>query len=286
MTECVVITGLSGAGRTTAADVFEDRGWFVIENLPVALMPKVTDLEVESSARLQRVVFVMGSTPSPDELVAMVEQLRGDGWRVRVLFLDARSDVLIRRYESSRRRHPSGADELLGAAIEQERRRFDVLRAAADVVIDTSELNVHQLRERVSALFTDSDDDPAAMTVSVMSFGFKHGLPADVDMVLDCRFLPNPHWVDDLRPLSGLDGPVSDYVLGSALTDPFLAGLDDLYDVLLPAFEAEGRPYLTIAFGCTGGRHRSVAITEATARRLAERGITARVNHRDVDKKA
>jgi UPF0042 nucleotide-binding protein len=119
-----------------------------------------------------------------------------------------------------------------------------------------------------------------------MSFGFKHGLPADVDMVLDCRFLPNPHWVDDLRPLSGLDGPVSDYVLGSALTDPFLAGLDDLYDVLLPAFEAEGRPYLTIAFGCTGGRHRSVAITEATARRLAERGITARVNHRDVDKKA
>lgn len=283
MTDCVVITGLSGAGRTTAADVLEDHGWFVVDNLPVALMPKVGELDVQPASKIARVAFVMGSASDADDLVEMVDDLRASGWRVRVVFLDARSEVLIRRYESTRRRHPSGANELLGAAIEQERRRFDVLRAAADVVIDTSDLNVHQLRERVDDLFRDGDDTPG-MQVSVMSFGFKHGLPADVDMVLDCRFLPNPHWVEDLRPLTGRDEAVRDYVLGSPLTPTFLHELDRLYEVLLPAYRAEGKAYLTIAFGCTGGRHRSVAIAEETVRRLQELGFAPRVTHRDVAK--
>jgi len=283
VTECVVITGLSGAGRTTAADVLEDRGWFVIDNLPVALMPRVVELDVEPVAKRGRVAFVMGAAAAGPELTEMIEHLRTLGWRVRVLFLDARSEVLIRRYESSRRRHPSGADELLGAAIEAERERFDDLRAAADAVIDTSDLNVHQLRDRVSVLFPDETGE-AEMQLAVQSFGFKHGLPADVDMVLDCRFLPNPHWVEELRPLSGQDAPVRDYVLGTELAGPFVDEVDRLLEVVMPAFRAEGKAYLTVAFGCTGGRHRSVAIAEEVARRLAQAGHHPRVEHRDLAK--
>lgn len=285
MTDCVVITGLSGAGRTTAADVLEDRGWFVIDNLPVALMPRIVELDVEPASRLGRVAFVMGAVAANDELIGMIDHLRDIGWRVRVLFLDARSDVLIRRYEATRRRHPSGADELLGAAIEAERARFDGLRAIADAVIDTSDLNIHQLRERIGALVPDADGD-ADMAITVLSFGFKHGLPSDVDMVFDCRFLPNPHWDEKLRPMSGRDEPVRDHVLESELAGPFVEEIERLLGVVVPAFEDEGKPYLTLAFGCTGGRHRSVAIAEEIARRLAEDGRNPRVDHRDLDKHA
>lgn len=278
-----MIAGLSGAGRSTAADVLEDQGWFVIDNLPVSLMPKVSELALQPSSSIERVVFVAGWNSDPAELSRMLDELRATGSRVRTLFLDASSDALIRRYESTRRRHPASAGELLGEAIEQERRQLEPLRATADVVVDTSELNVHQLRERVSGLF---DDDPAtpSMQVRVLSFGFKHGLPVDVDMVLDCRFLPNPHWVEELRPLTGTDAPVRDYVLGQQLATEFLGGLDGLLDVLLPAYQAEGKAYLTLAFGCTGGRHRSVAIAEEISRRLHERGLQPRVTHRDVGK--
>jgi UPF0042 nucleotide-binding protein len=200
-----------------------------------------------------------------------------------MVFLDASTDVLIRRYESTRRRHPASAGDLLGAAIEQERLTLEPLRAAADVVVDTSELNVHQLRDRILELFGDDDRAPG-MQVTITSFGFKHGLPSDVDMVLDCRFLPNPHWVDELRPQTGTDEPVREYVLGSELAQAFLGRVDGLLDVLLPAFQAEGKAYLTVAFGCTGGRHRSVAISEEVARRLRERGLEPGVQHRDVAK--
>ncbi len=285
MSDFAVITGLSGAGRSTAADVLEDQGWFVIDNLPVELMPKVAELALVPGSDINRVAFVVGSNSDSDELEAMLDGLRSAGSRVRVLFLDARSDVLIRRFESTRRRHPASAGALLGAAIEQERLTLDRLRALADVVIDTSDLNVHQLRERVDELFAGPGDAPG-MQVTVLSFGFKHGLPADVDMVLDCRFLPNPHWVDDLRPQTGQDAPVRDYVLGSELAEGFLDHLGGLLELLLPAFRAEGKAYLTLAFGCTGGRHRSVAIAEEVARRLGERGLTPGVSHRDVGKGA
>lgn len=283
MTDFAVITGLSGAGRSTAADVLEDQGWFVIDNLPVELMPRVGELAHQPGSDISRVAFVVGSNSDADQLEAMLDGLRESESRVRVLFLDARTDVLVRRYESTRRRHPASAGELLGAAIEQERAKLDRLRATADVVVDTSELNVHQLRDRVAELFADDASTPG-MQVSVVSFGFKHGVPADVDMVFDCRFLPNPHWVDELRPQTGVDEPVRDHVLGSELATDFLAVVDDLFDVVLPAFAVEGKAYLSLAFGCTGGRHRSVAIAEEVARRLRARGLSPGVTHRDVTK--
>lgn len=283
MTDFAVITGLSGAGRSTAANVLEDQGWFVIDNLPVQLMPKVAELATQPGSDISQVAFVVGSNSDNAALSHLVDELRASGARVRVLFLDARSDVLIRRYESTRRRHPASAGELLGAAIEQERVLLDHLRDFADVVVDTSDLNVHQLRARVEDLFVDHGAGPG-MQVSVVSFGFKYGVPADVDMVLDCRFLPNPHWVDELRPQTGRDEPVRDYVLGSDLAQGFLDGLDGLLDVLLPAFRAEGKAYLTLAFGCTGGRHRAVAISEEVARRLRVRSLQPGVSHRDVTK--
>jgi UPF0042 nucleotide-binding protein len=283
MTEFVVLTGLSGAGRSTAADVFEDSGWFVIDNLPVSLMPKVLELAAQPSSDIHRVAFVAGWHSSAAELAPMLDGLRAAGSTVRIVFLDARTDVLIRRYESTRRRHPFSEGEQLGKAIEEERVQLEPLRASADVIIDTSDLNVHQLRDRVSELFDGSEGAPG-MQVSVLSFGFKHGLPVDVDIILDCRFLPNPHWVDDLRPLTGTDEPVREYVLGSELARGFLDRLDGLLDVLLPAYVAEGKAYLSVAFGCTGGRHRSVAIAEEVARRLRERGVDPRVSHRDVGK--
>lgn len=278
-----MITGLSGAGRSTAADVLEDQDWFVIDNMPLELMPKVAELALQPGSDISRVAFAVGSNSDSTLLAGMLDDLRAAGSRVRVLFLDARTDVLIRRYESTRRRHPAGSGDLLGAAIEQERAQLETMRALADVVIDTSDLNVHQLRDRVDELFGDPESAPG-MQVTVQSFGFKHGLPADVDMVLDCRFLPNPHWVEALRPQTGQDGPVRSYVVGSDLAASFLDGLDRLLDVLLPAFEAEGKAYLTVAFGCTGGRHRSVAIAEEVAARLRARGLAPGVSHRDVDK--
>jgi len=283
MTDFVVITGLSGAGRSTAADVLEDQGWFVIDNMPVALMPKVAELADAPGSPSDRVGFVAGWNTDPRELGPMLEALRRSGARVRMVFLDASTDVLIRRYESTRRRHPASSGDLLGAAIEQERQVLEPLRAEADVVVDTSDLNVHQLRDRMVELFDDEHRSPG-MQVTVTSFGFKHGLPSDVDMVLDCRFLPNPHWVDELRPQNGTDAPVRDYVLGSDLAEEFLNKVDDLLDVLLPAFQQEGKAYLTLAFGCTGGRHRSVAISEEVARRLRGRGLAPGVQHRDIAK--
>lgn len=283
MTDFAVISGLSGAGRTTAADVLEDRGWFVIDNMPVSLMPKVVELAASPGSDIPKVAFVVGSGSDFAELLGLLDRLRNDGCRVRMVFLDANSETLIRRFESTRRRHPASAGELLGAAIGQERHQLDVMRAAADVLVDTSDLNVHQLRERIAELFND-DDAETGMQIMVTSFGFKHGLPPDVDMVFDCRFLPNPHWVDELRPKTGLDPAVSEYVVETEAAQAFLAELDRLYDVLLPGFQSEGKSYLTIAFGCTGGRHRSVAMAEESARRLRERSLDPGITHRDVTK--
>jgi UPF0042 nucleotide-binding protein len=281
--EYVVISGLSGAGRSTAADVLEDHGWFVIDNLPVALMPDVAGLVPQTSAGGTKVALVVGASSDPDELNAMLRGLRASGARVRTLFLDARTDVLVRRFESTRRRHPVSAGALLEAAIERERERLESVRSEADAIIDTSDLNVHELWRRVAELFEDHTDRPG-MQVTTMSFGYKHGLPTDVDVVLDCRFLPNPHWVDELRPLEGRNPEVAAHVLGSDLAKEFLERVDSLLDLLLPAYEAEGKAYLTLAFGCTGGRHRSVAIAEEVAGRLRSAGTRVGVTHRDVDK--
>ncbi|HKE72854.1 MAG TPA: RNase adapter RapZ [Acidimicrobiales bacterium] len=285
MGEIVVITGLSGAGRSLAADDLEDLGWFVIDNLPPELVPKVVELAQTPGSRVAQVALVVGTGHYQDEILPTLAWLRSTGARVRVLFLEAATDALVRRYDSSRRRHPlsgGGDHEQLVSAIERERLLLEPVKAEADIVVDTSVLNVHELRRRMRSLFGDSGE--TTMQTTLLSFGYKNGLPLDADLVFDCRFLPNPHWVDELRPQTGLDAPVRDYVLGQPAAGEFLDNLETLLVQLLPAYVAEGKAYLTIALGCTGGRHRSVVIAEELARRLRARGQAAAVLHRDVDK--
>jgi len=282
MSEFVVIAGLSGAGRSEAADHLEDLGWFVIDNVPAALIPKLAELVADPGTTHERVALVVRTGDYEEEVRPAIESLRATGARMRILFLDADTDILVRRYEGSRRRHPiAGAS--LSESIEIERRMLEPLKAEADVVVDTSDLNVHQLRGWIVELFA-ADSPDAGLQVSVVSFGYKHGLPLDVDMVFDCRFLPNPHWIDELRPLTGRDEAVREYVLGQAEAQEFVASIDTLFDLLLPAFVREGKSYLRIAFGCTGGRHRSVVIAEELGRRLRTRGLDPAVLHRDVDR--
>jgi len=280
VTSVVVVTGLSGAGRSVAGDALEDLGWFVIDNLPADLVPKVGELAMSADARLDRVALVVGGSADP---VTQIEALRDQLDDVRVLFLETANRALVRRYEATRRRHPLGVDRSLVEAIELEREELRSARAAADLVIDTTELNPHQLRERINAEF-DARPQAESIRITLTSFGFKHGLPLDVDLVFDCRFLPNPHWVEDLRPLSGLDDPIQEYVLDRDLAQGFLGHLSAMLDELIPAYDDEGKPYLTIAFGCTGGRHRSVAVAEAVGRILGERGWQTRVSHRDINR--
>ena len=278
----MIIAGLSGAGRSSAADDLEDLGWFVIDNLPPTLIPKVAELATGPDATYDRVALAVGTTSELEQVLPSVAALRASQTRVRVLFLDAGTEVLIRRYEGTRRRHPTAADQRsLAEAIAFEREMLEPVKAEADVVVDTSDLNVHQLRDRIRDLF--GTDDPAhGMQTTVVSFGYKHGVPLDVDLVLDCRFLPNPHWDEELRPHTGLDAPVRHFVLRQPETTAFLDRLEHLLDLLLPAYEAEGKSYLTIAFGCTGGRHRSVAIAEEVATHLRRHGLAPTVTHRDL----
>ncbi|MHB1582924.1 MAG: RNase adapter RapZ [Acidimicrobiales bacterium] len=286
MSEFLVVTGMSGAGRSTAAATLEDLGWFVIDNLPPALITKVADLVGGRGSEIERVALVVGRGGGGGEQLenvpAALETVQRKRHTVRVLFLDAADDVLVRRFEGTRRRHPLAARGV-EESIAEERQLLDGLRSRADIVLDTGELNVNQLRQRVIELFAEHRGE-SHMQTSILSFGYKHGIPLDVDLLFDCRFLPNPYWVDELRPLSGLDGPVREYVLGLADTAEFLTKLEELLAMLVPAFAREGKSYLTIAMGCTGGRHRSVALAEALAARLAEHGVATTVFHRDVER--
>ena len=293
MSEFVVVTGLSGAGGSTAASVFEDLGWFVIDNLPPALIGKVADLVRKPATPAQvehtdRIALVVWASPFLEELLPALDALERKRARptVRVLFLEASDDVLIRRFEDKRRRHPVGAEGVgVGEAIERERRLLEPVKARADVVVDTSDLNVHQLRERIVELFDSVERQAHAMHTSVVSFGYKHGIPLDVDTVIDCRFLPNPHWVDALRPMTGLDQDVREYVLAQPETSLFLDRLGDLLDLLLPAYVREGKSYFTIAVGCTGGNHRSVVLAQEIAALMEARAFAPTVHHRDVHRR-
>ncbi len=281
----VVISGMSGAGRSHAANNLEDLGWFVMDNLPPSLIGKVADLAGAPAAGIDRLALVVGTGRYHEEIVTMIDGLRQGFESLRLLFLDAATDVLVRRYESTRRRHPfADADEsaTLAEAIEAERAALEVVRAGADVVIDTSDLNIHQLRDRMSELF--GAGEAQAMRVTVLSFGYTHGIPLDVDIVIDCRFLPNPHYSDELRPLSGLDAAVADFVMSQPVTGEFLERLESLLHLLVPQYVAEGKAYLTVAFGCTGGRHRSVAVTEHFAGVLRAMDHEPAVTHRDINK--
>jgi RNase adapter protein RapZ len=284
VSEFVVIAGLSGAGRSQAADILEDLGWFVIDNLPPTLIPKVAELAQAPSSNIARVALVVGTGRYHAEVLPALRTLRALTPRLRLLFLEASTDVLVRRYESTRRRHPLGSEDAqhsLAEAIEAERALLEPVKADADVVVDTSDLNVHELKTRVHELFAD-DLGESSMQTTIASFGYKHGLPLDTDLVIDCRFLPNPYWVEELRDRTGHDEPVRRYVLDRDITRSFLDEVGRLLDLLLPAYVAEGKSYLTIAFGCTGGRHRSVTIAEQVAASLRERGYDLKVKHRDV----
>ena len=284
MAEYLILVGMSGAGRSTAAATFEDRGWFVIDNLPPALIGKIAELTSQAGAEYERVCLVSGrgGYEGIAELAPEIRRLRSTGARVRVVFLDAPNEVLVRRYEGTRRRHPVEADSVL-SAIRQEREMLDSLHEEADVVVETGSLNVHELRDRLIEL-VDGVGTVAGMQTAVVSFGFKHGIPLDVDLVFDCRFLPNPHWVTRLRPLSGLDSQVRDYVLDNEEAKELLDRLDDLFALLLPAYVREGKSYLSIAIGCTGGRHRSVVLADEIAERIRRRGYAPIVHHRDIDR--
>jgi UPF0042 nucleotide-binding protein len=284
--DVTVITGMSGAGRSAAADVLEDLGFFVIDNLPPELIGSVAEIaRGKDEARRFAVVVDVRSGAFVEQLEAALEEMRAEGAETRVLFLDAADDVLVRRYEATRRKHPLAPEERVSEGIAGERRLLEELKGRADVVVDTSDLNVHELRDRLLALFGDPTSD-AHLQTSVVSFGYKHGLPLDVDLVFDCRFLPNPHWVDALSALPGTDPAVREYVLGQPETAAFLDELERLFALLLPAYVREGKSYLSIGVGCTGGRHRSVVIAAELAAILGRLGVPARVVHRDIEREA
>ena len=279
--DLAIITGMSGAGRSTTANVLEDLGWFVVDNLPPALLPTLAELGGRSRgdvARMAAVVDVRSRAFFAD-LTAALAQLAADGSTPRIIFLEASDDALVRRHEAVRRPHPLQGDGRLVDGIAREREMLRDLRAEADIVLDTSALNVHELGAKVLAAF---EQDEPGLHATVMSFGFKYGLPVDADLVVDCRFLPNPHWVPELRPLNGRDEPVRDYVLGQPGADDFLDTYERLLGIIAAGYLREGKRYATVAVGCTGGKHRSVAVTEELTRRLVASGIEASAVHRDL----
>lgn len=280
--DVTIVTGMSGAGRSEAANVLEDLGYFVIDNLPPMLIGKVAELArgTEKPARYALVVDVR-SGDFLDDLSSALDELHRSGARTRILFLDASDDVLVRRYEASRRRHPLSDSERVSEGIARERVLLEILKGEADLLVDTSNLNVHELRERLRELFAEPGSG-SEMQLNVVTFGYKHGLPLDVDLVFDCRFLPNPHWVERLRPLPGTDPAVGEFVLAQAGTREFLDELERLMELVLPGYQREGKAYLSVGVGCTGGRHRSVVVGEQLAERLRRRGHRVSVHHRDV----
>ena len=280
VTAVVLVTGMSGAGRSTAARALEDRGWFVVDNLLPVLIPRTVRALGEDGdvTRVAVVVDVRGGKFFDDTERALT-RLREEGIDVRILFLEASDGCLVRRFESNRRPHPLQQGQRLVDGLRRERLALAGLRADADVVIDTSQLNVHELRHRVEAAF---GGDAAPLRATVMSFGFKYGIPVDADVVLDGRFLPNPHWVDSMRQRTGLDPDVRDYVVDNPAAESFLAESTRLLDIMAEGYLREGKRYVTVAIGCTGGKHRSVALAEEVARRLGDEGIESMVFHRDL----
>ncbi|MBB5915863.1 UPF0042 nucleotide-binding protein [Nocardia transvalensis] len=287
--EVVIVTGLSGAGRGTAARVLEDLGWYVADNLPPELIGRMVELGASADPPIRKLALVMDvrSRFFTGDLSGVTEQLRGAGVRTRVLFLEASDDVLIRRFGFARRRHPlqgESADGTLTAGIAAERERLSPVKKVADLVIDTTELSVHQLHRRLEEAY--GSGAPATLQITIQSFGFKHGVPLDADMVFDVRFLPNPHWVPELREHTGQDAVVSEYVLSRPGAQDYLRTCSHLIDVTTNGYRQEGKRYMTVAVGCTGGKHRSVAIALALGELLRDRepdpGDAIRVVHRDL----
>lgn len=276
----LVITGMSGAGRRTAGHTLEDLGWFLVDNLPPSLLPELIDVCRDRGFERVAVVLDVRSRSEFDQLPEAFEAAGAAGVVPEVLFLEASDEVIVRRQESVRRPLPLQGSGPMMDGVNRERRMLADLRATADVVVDTTSMNVHQLATRVAKAFTDADEN--RLRVTVMSFGFKHGAPIDADLVFDVRFLPNPYWVPTLRPQTGMSQQVSAYVLGQPDAEPFLEHLAAIVELMGDGYLREGKRHATIAIGCTGGKHRSIAIAEEVGRRLSSAGLSVGVVHRDL----
>jgi len=281
-TELVVVTGVSGGGRSTVARALENVGFYVVDNLPEALLPQMAELAQRAGAAARRTAMVLDvrSRAFSGDLAGAIRRLAERGFPPRVVYVDADDEVLIRRFESVRRRHPLQGDGRLADGIAEERKLLAEARETADVIIDTTHLNVNQLRSRIEEMF--GEEQTRRLRVTVMSFGYKYGLPPDADFVLDTRFLPNPHWEPHLRDRTGEDRDVSGYVLNQPGARTFVATVARMISTSAPGFEREGKRYLTVAVGCTGGKHRSVAIAEELAARLVKLRVSAHTYHRDL----
>ena len=283
--EVLVITGMSGAGKSTVSHALEDLGWYVVDNLPPAMIANLCEMASQNTNSIVVVIDVRGGEFF-DDLTKSLSDLAERNINRRILFVDASDEALVRRFESTRRPHPlQGPDRILDG-ITKERIQLQEVRSAADYVIDSSALNIHQLEAKIDQIFSTASD--LDLRVNILSFGYKYGIPVDADLVMDCRFIANPHWIPELRPLTGLDKPVSDNVLASKNVQDFLEKYQSLFETMAVGFTQEGRKYLTLAIGCTGGKHRSVAISEELARRFAQskpvngKRISAQAVHRDL----
>lgn len=282
--ELLILTGMSGAGRSTVAHSLEDLGWYVVDNLPPSLLPALAKQSSDGELPALAVVVDVRGGKFFDDLNAALANLKNSGIAFRLLFLDASDQSLVARFESTRRPHPLQGGDRISDGIDRERAKLHELRESADVVIDTSNLNVHQLAKRTSEIFAEGMIE--GVRLNILSFGYKYGIPVDADLVLDCRFIPNPHWVPELRPLTGLDQAVSDRVFSNEGVTEFVGDYVKLIKDMLPGYIREGKKYLTIAIGCTGGKHRSVAISTEIAKQLGQTGtdlaISAHAVHRDL----
>jgi RNase adapter protein RapZ len=283
----VLLTGMSGGGKSTAIRALEDAGWFCIDNLPVLLLPKLLELVVHgASDEVHRLALVIDAREGRflDQTPQQVENVRRAGHRLEVVFLDSSDEALLRRFSETRRRHPISPEGTVAEGIALERKLLSALRGIADLVIDTTRMNVHELRDAITARF-GAAGDADALNVTLVSFGYRNGIPPNSDLVLDVRFLPNPYFVEGLKAHPGTDPRVSEWVLARPQTQEFLEHLEALLAFLLPQYRAEGKSYLTVSLGCTGGRHRSVALAEELSKRLTARHrARVKVTHRDVDK--
>ena len=281
----VIVTGLSGAGKTQAIKCLEDLGFFCVDNLPPAFIPKMAELCLHSEGKISRLALGIDIRGRQffESAVASLEELERSGFVYQILFLEASAETLVRRYKETRHRHPLAPMGRVEEGIKRERRYLEELRGRAHIILDTSGFTVQRLREEISQLFTRDEEIPR-LIVNVVSFGFKHGLPLDADLVFDCRFLPNPHYVPTLRPLTGAEAEVREYVTKWPLTRRFLRKLTGMIEFLLPNYVTEGKTQLTVAIGCTGGRHRSVVVANHLAEWLKERSFAVVTEHRDVDK--
>ena len=284
--ELVVITGYSGAGKSEAIAAFEDGGYFCVDNLPPRMIEGLGELFQHEGSGVQKAAVVTDVRGGEyfEDLLAVLDELEASGLDLKVVFLEAETEALLHRYRETRRRHPLARSGRIVDGIREERRRLAPLRERADVVIDTTSLTGAALRRRIATELIGRDAQENQLALTILTFGFKNGPPSDADLTLDVRFLPNPHYVDELRPLTGLDGPVREYVESGTQAGEFYGRLMPLLEFLLPAYVAEGKQHLTIAVGCTGGRHRSVTVADRIARELGRRDdVKLRVVHRDVD---